>query len=117
MDMDLDVSFEINPKLQALCDILDGLKSQTSKPNSKNKRSKGSPRKAEVPSINEAAQMILNGGSTAKKKLLLVAVKTPRICMDLQKFLIAKYQRKNHRNFYEEKLRFILSTHREFFKR
>ena len=40
MEMDLDVEFEINPKLQALTDILDGLKNSSNKPGSKNKRSK-----------------------------------------------------------------------------
>ena len=48
-----------------------------------------------------------------KKKLLLIAVKTPKSCIDIQKFLVAKYQKKNQRFFYEDKLRFILSTRRE----
>ena len=39
-EMDLDVEFEINPKLQALTEILDGLKNNASKKGSKNKRSK-----------------------------------------------------------------------------
>lgn len=37
--------------------------------------------------------------------------------MDIQRFLISKYPKKNHKIFYEDKLRFILSTHREFTKR
>ena len=48
-----------------------------------------------------------------KKKLLLIAVKTPKSCIDIQKFLVAKYQKKNQRTFYEDKLRFILSARRE----
>ena len=52
-----------------------------------------------------------------KKKLILVAVKSPKQCLDVQKFLVAKYVKRNHRVFYEEKFRFILNSHREFNRR
>ena len=109
--MDLDVEFEINPKLQALTEILDGLKNQQ-KPPTKNKRSKGGSKNNEPKLLKE-----VNSEHPQQKKTLLIAVKTPKICLDIQRFLISKYSKKNHNIFYEEKLKFILGTHREFFRR
>ena len=111
-EQDLDVNFEINPKLQALCDILDGLQS-SSKSSSKSKRQKGAKPDDQASLINIPESAC----ETKKKKLLLIAVKTPKNCLDIQRFLISKYAKKNHKIFYEDKLRFILSTHREFTKR
>ena len=77
-EKDLDVHFEVNPKLNALCEILDGLK-QNNKPSSKSKgkRAKGSPRYRDL----SPDKSLSDEAST--KKVVLVVVKTPKMCLDL----------------------------------
>lgn len=63
-EMDLDVEFEINPKLQALVEILDGLKNSSSKANSKNKRLKpGQKAPTDQPILTESPMPSVSAGS------------------------------------------------------
>lgn len=86
MERDIDVEFEINPKLQALSEIMDGLSAK--KQASKSKRSK--PNKSSDQALLTTPVVAMESPA-AEKKLLLIAVKTPKSSIDIQKFLIAKY--------------------------
>ena len=103
-DLDLAVNFETNPKLQALVELLEQLKPCSKKKRfSKTKSGEGDDDPPE--------------GTTYT---LLIAVKSPKLCNDLQKFLtytFAKDGRSAGKQLYEDKLRFHLVSHREFCRR
>ena len=92
------VQFELNPKLEALIKVLESSSRSTSK-------------KAKLD--NDFSKDMKD------TQTILVAVKTPRIATDIQRYLHAKYLRgKNgERTYYEDKLRYHLNSYREYCRR
>lgn len=49
---------------------------------------------------------------------ILIAVKSPKMMMDIQKYLINYFVKADEgKGFYEEKLKFLLNSHKEYARR